>query len=317
LKHLTIAAGYAKSGGGVVSRGDLVVKGVTFKGNVAAQNGGGIGHSGGTLAVINSTFVGNRAGKAGGGLASEAPLTVTNCTFSGNSAPVGGGIYSEGPMLLRNTIVANSKGGSADCAALGPVGAKSVHNLIEANDGCGEPISRADPRLGKLGGYNGPTQTLPLGGGSPAVNLGDNASALDEHGQPLRWDQRGNGDPRFAAGITDIGAFERQGATLLEVDMVEDTELRACTRTPGDCSLRGAITLANATGKAQVIRFDPKLFSVPRTVRLTRPLPDVAIDLTIDATDTPGVTVSGRPIGLQTAPNAKLTLHGIRLEGKR
>jgi hypothetical protein len=199
--------------------------------------------------------------------------------------------------------------------ATGVLDPASTHNLIETNEGCGQPISTADPRLGKLGYYNGSTRTLPLGGGSPAINLGDNASAVDEHGEPLRWDQRGNGDPRFIAGITDVGAFERQALPVLMVDTVEDAERRACTRSPADCSLRGAITLANAIGKAQVIRFDPKLFSVSRIISLTRPLPDVAIDLTIDASGTAGVTVRGKPIGLGKAPNAKLTIDGVTLGG--
>ncbi|MDH3625174.1 MAG: right-handed parallel beta-helix repeat-containing protein [Myxococcales bacterium] len=317
LKHLTISAGHSEKGGGIVNRGDLVVKGVTFFRNRASSDGGGIAHVGGSLVVINSTFVGNRAGKAGGGLASEAPLTVTNCTFSGNSARVGGGIYSEGPMLLRNTIVANSEGGSADCAAAGPVDAKSVHNLIEANDGCAEPISRADPRLGKLGGYNGPTQTLPLSGGSPAINLGDNASAVDERGEPLRWDQRGRGDPRRVAGITDIGAFERQAFAVLEVDTVVDLELRACTRAANDCPLRGAIELANATEGPDLIRFDSRVFAAVRRLMLDRALPEVRGELTLDARGAGGVTLVGSAGLLPTAPGAQLILRGVRLEELR
>ena len=35
--------------------------------------------------------------------------------------------------------------------------------------------------------------------------------ARSHEGRPLVWDQRGNGDPRFVGGITDIGAFERVG----------------------------------------------------------------------------------------------------------
>ncbi len=50
--------------------------------------------------------------------------------------------------------------------------------------------------------------------------MGDNGAAVDEHGEPLRWDQRGNGDPRFVAGITDVGAFERQAFALLVVDTI-------------------------------------------------------------------------------------------------
>ena len=166
--------------------------------------------------------------------------------------------------------------------------------------------------MGDLNGYNGPTHTIPAGGGSPVINLGDNSSAVDEHGKPLRWDQRGNGDPRFVAGITDIGAFEQQAFPVLMVDTVDDTELRACTRAGReDCSLRGAITLVNASGKQNVITFDPGIFSVPRTIHLAYPLPDVARDMTIDARETGGVTVQGDSVIFRTAPDTNLTLHEI------
>jgi hypothetical protein len=294
LKSLTIADARASRGGGIANQGELVVKGVTFTGNVAEGNGGGLANLGGTLTVINSTFVDNHAGNAGGGLADDSgTVTVTNCTFSGNGAQQGGGIFSNGTILVRNTILANSSGG-ADCVAVGTLDPGITHNLIEANDGCGDPISTADPRLGTLGGYNGSTHTIPLGGGSPAVNMGDNASAVDEDGNPLRWDQRGNGDPRFAAGITDIGAFEQQAVTILMVDTVEDADLRGCTRTAGDCSLRGAVTLANARGNSDVITFDPKVFLIPRTITLTRPLPDLITDMTIDASNVARVSVASR-----------------------
>jgi CSLREA domain-containing protein len=254
----------------------------------------------------------------GGGLADvTGQVTVANCTFSGNVAPQGGGLFSSGTLLVHNTILANS-GNGTDCVATGTLDAASTHNLIQAHDGCGTPISTAEPRLETLGGYNGPTPTLPLGGGSPAINLGDNAAAVDEHGTPLVWDQRGNGDPRFVAGLTDLGAFEVQAFPVLRVNTVEDTDRRACTGGgAADCSLRGAITLANAMRKRAVITFDPTLFAVPRTIVLTRPLPTVAIDLTLDARGRGAVTVRGDFVGFQTTSDARLTLHGIqREEGK-
>ena len=319
ISSLTIAHGYARDGGGIVNQGELVVKGVTFVDNAAEHYGGGLANLGGTVTVINSTFADNRSEDAGGGLADDAgKVTVTNCTFSGNRARKGGGLFSSGTLLLRNTILANSEDGM-DCVRIGVLDPAGTNNLIEAQVGCGDPISTADPRLTKLGGYNGPTHTFPPGGGSPAVNLGDNASAVDENGQPLRWDQRGNGDPRFVAGITDIGAFEQQAFPRLTVDTFEDTELRGCTRSgPADCSLRGAVTLANATQKPDVITFDPKVFALPRTITLTRPLPDIATDMTIDASGTGGVTVvsNGRFHVLNIDPQAKVRLIDIWTDDK-
>ena len=295
IRYLTVAKGRSETGGGIANRGDLVIESVTFNGNIATENGGGVANLGGTLAVVNSTFVDNHAGNTGGGVADTGGTTmVTNCTFSGNAAGKGGGLFSSGTLLVRNTILANSNG-AADCVAAGVlVDPAGTNNLIEMNEGCGTPISTADPQLQKLGYYNGPSQTLPLGGASPAINMGANGLAVDEHGRSLRWDQRGNGDPRFVGGITDIGAFEFQTIPQLIVDSFEDSDLRACTRAAADCSLRGAITLANATQRADVITFDPKVFAVLRTIELARPLPDLATEMTIDASHTAGVTVNAK-----------------------
>ena len=44
--------------------------------------------------------------------------------------------------------------------------------------------------------------------GSPAINAGSNALAVDAQGNPLTTDQRGTGFPRIVDGTVDIGAFE-------------------------------------------------------------------------------------------------------------
>jgi hypothetical protein len=292
LRSLTVADGRARKGGGIANAGTLIVKGVTFVRNVARSEGGALASRGGGVTVINSTFTENRAGRAGGGLADRGGMvTVTNCTFSDNLARTGGGLFSDGSLLVRNTILANS-GAASDCVARGAFDPASTHNVIEASAGCGEPISREDPRLAPLGDYNGPVPTMPLGGGSLAINLGDNAAALDEDGGRLHWDQRGNGDPRVVAGFTDIGAFETQAFPSLQVDTFEDREWRACTAAGvGDCSLRGAILLANVSDRSRLITFDPRVFAEPRNILLDSPLPDLATDMSLDASGTAGVMV--------------------------
>jgi predicted outer membrane repeat protein len=319
ISSLTIAGGYARDGGGILNRGELVAKGMAFVANQAEQTGGGLANMGGTLTVINSTFAGNHAGDAGGALADSAgKVTVTNCTFSGNRSGGGGGIFSSGTLLVRNTILANSEDG-LDCVCVGELDPASTNNIIEENTGCGDPISTADPILTSLGMYNGPTPTIPPGGGSPAVNLGDNASAVDERGHPLRWDQRGNGDPRFVGGLTDIGAYEQQALPRFVVDTFEDTDLRGCRPSgPADCSLRGAITLAIASGEPKVITFDPKVFDGPRTIVLEYPLPDLVTDITIDATGTAGVTVvsNGRFPVLKIDPEAEIKLIHVQTDDR-
>ena len=312
VRSLTVADGAADAGGGILNRGTLVVTGVTLMDNVADGSGGAVASDGGEATIINSTFVGNQA-VTGGGLANlGGRATVINSTLSDNSADRGGALFNEAEILVSNTILANSATGG-DCISTGGFDAASTNNLIEENDGCGDPINTDDPNLEPLDYYNGPAQTLPLRSGSPAINLGDNDAAVDENGVTLTWDQRGNGDPRFVAGYTDIGAFEHQAFPDFTVDTVDDVPLRGCTKSGrGDCPLRAAIELANATPEADVIFFDPNVFAEPMTITFTMPLPEVTSDLTLDASEVGPVTLEGDD-GLRAAPGADLQLVNVEV----
>jgi hypothetical protein len=74
----------------------------------------------------------------------------------------------------------------------------------------GNRVGVSYPQLAPLGNYGGPTQTIALLPGSPAINAGSNAFA------PGATDQRGL--PRIAGGAVDIGAFEIQGSTVATFD---------------------------------------------------------------------------------------------------
>ena len=66
------------------------------------------------------------------------------------------------------------------------------------------------PLLGPLAFNGGPTQTHALLPGSPAIDAGSNALAVDFGfpENPLVSDQRGDGFDRIVSGTVDIGAFE-------------------------------------------------------------------------------------------------------------
>ncbi len=313
LQALTLARGSAPDGGAIVTRGRLVVKDTTLVDNSAKGTGGAILQEEGELFLVNSTLTRNRAGSEGGAVAVKSGrATVTNATFCENAAPRAGGLLAAAAstLLVRNTILANSAEG-ADCVRLGELDAGSTHNLIEQNEGCGTPLSTADPLLAPLGLYNGPTPTLPLASRSPALNWGDNASAVDENGERLVWDQRGNGDPRDVAGITDIGAFESQYKVDLVVDTPQDDDRCACTPSiPEDCSLRGALALANATPRLDRIRFDAAACGPSRTLVVNHPLPAVTAPLTLDASPCGGLTLraNGPFSVLPKAEGVELTL---------
>jgi hypothetical protein len=200
-------------GGGIFSSGSLTISDSTLSGNSAGNGGGGIVNTTlGTLTVNNSTLYGNSAGYGGGGIVNSGSLTVNNGTLYDNSATSGGGIYvNDGSVTLHNTLVAGSTGGDVQ----GTLASSSDYNLIGDGDGMtgisngsnsnqvGTSSNPIDPLLAPLGNYGGPTQTLALLPGSPAIDAGSSAYGG-------RTDQRG--EPRV--GSTDIGAFESQGFLL-------------------------------------------------------------------------------------------------------
>ena len=79
-----------------------------------------------------------------------------------------------------------------------------------AGDQVGTGASPIDPLLAPLGDYGGPTQTMALLPGSPAIDKGDNTLVpIDPStGLPVTTDQRGF--TRVVNGTVDIGAFEDQ-----------------------------------------------------------------------------------------------------------
>lgn len=94
----------------VNSGADLTLQNLTIA-NGRADDGGGA-YNNGVLTVTNSTFSGNSATGGGGGIYNlEGTLTVTNSTFSGNSAASGGGISNE-QILVGGMSVSTFSGNS-------------------------------------------------------------------------------------------------------------------------------------------------------------------------------------------------------------
>lgn len=283
LRYLTLSQGRADQGGAIYSQGNLILDSVLIA-NSQANQGGALYQAGGSVTLINSTLMNNQA-KVGGAIYSrDGTLTLTHNTVTANQAEQGAGLYRQGPLLLGNNILAlNQPGLDAECHHDGDADSEpdSHANLIMASSGCGTPGFTSDPVLDTPGYYNGPTLTLPLRGNSPVINQADNSLSVDAEGKPLVWDQRGNGDPRFAGGIADMGAFEKQAVLLLEVDTLSDGDLRRCTRLSEDCSLRGAIALLNASEDLDSLSLDSERFPGNTVLELSRPLPALKHDVTL------------------------------------
>jgi hypothetical protein len=212
LTNSTVSSNSADYGGGIFNHyGTLTLTNSTVWGNSADDGGGGIYDFWGTLTLTNSTVWDNSADYGGGIFNDYGVLTLASSTVSDNSANYGGGIGNRlGDMVgmrtvtLTNTIVANSASGG-NCG--GPI-IDGGFNL-DSGSSCGfttanHSLSNTDPMLGWLTFNGGPTPTLALLAGSPAIGAGN----PDFDRSSVLWDQRGRGYPRQIGQRIDIGAFE-------------------------------------------------------------------------------------------------------------
>ncbi len=226
IANSTISSNQGAIGGGImVNVGTLTLTSSTLSGNTASDYGGGI-YNRTAITVTNSTIADNSASLEGGGIVADGPATMVNTTIADNDVSaggVGGGIenFSGVNTTLDNTIVVLNTVGTgalatADDIAGSAVSPSSAYNLVGADltgsltstVASGNQLGVTDPGLGTLASNGGPTETIALLAGSPAIDAGSNALALDVQGNPLLYDQRGPGFPRIDNGTVDIGAFE-------------------------------------------------------------------------------------------------------------
>ena len=213
LSDCTLASNRAvNSGGAIEDQGAVTVQDCMLFANAAASVGGAIDATSATnpmLSVSDSTIVGNSGMTAGGGLAlsaSTSPITVDGDTIDGNFGHSGGDVSVTAALpQFENTIVADAQG-SANCDV--PV-VSLGHNLEDATS-CGftaaGDLSGVDPELGPREDNGGPTETMALLSGSPAINAGSGCDAGDQRGvpgprgrpatsAPMRWRRRPGASP--------------------------------------------------------------------------------------------------------------------------
>jgi uncharacterized repeat protein (TIGR02543 family) len=205
ITNAAFSGNTAAYGGGMCS-GDITITNATFSGNTASDSGGGM-YSSGSPTITNATFSGNTASYSGGGMYGNGSPAITNATFSGNTAPNGSGVYADNYSIydIRNSIL---WGDGVDVIIDGTgtitVSESVLQGGCPAGAACSNIIS-ANPLLGALGSYDGPTKTIPLLPGSAAIKAAtSNCPATDQRGKP-----RSSG-----SGPCDMGAFESQGFTL-------------------------------------------------------------------------------------------------------
>jgi uncharacterized repeat protein (TIGR01451 family) len=215
------------------SPASLTLTSSTVSGNVGSALSdafGGILDSapGAVVTVTNSTVSGNSASATGGTSAfssavagisnSGGSVSLTNVTLAGNSVsepnggflpPVGGvSNFFGGILTTQNSLIAGQSGGP-NCYGLAP-SSDGGYNLDDGTS-CGfssanNSLSSTDPLLDPAGLQNngGPTQTIALQPGSPAIDT--IPPAVNSCGTTIATDQRGVSRPQGPG--CDIGAFE-------------------------------------------------------------------------------------------------------------
>jgi len=228
--------GGGSGSGAIFNQGIATLINTTVALNSAGGAGGGQGGTGGSTTSSYSDQAGGGGGSGGaggsafGGLHDTfGHLWMTNCTFASNIGIAGtgggggsGGLGSGPDFPLGPTGAAGSAGTSV--GGLNVVSCVFANTLLASNtfSNCSGAITDAgfnlssdgscafsnvgslnntDPKVGPLADHGGPTLTMALLPGSPAINAGDPAAAPPT-------DQRGV--PRPQGPCVDIGAFEYQ-----------------------------------------------------------------------------------------------------------
>jgi hypothetical protein len=226
LTNVTVSGNVASNDGGglyTAPGGSTTLSDVTVSNNEASVGGGVAVGPGAASTLKNCTISGNSASSDGTGVASlGGTLSLVNVTVSQNTSTApgetGAGLYitGSGSVTLRNTIVAAQASGGDVAGALQQA---SANNLIGNGSGMtgisngsngnqvGTDQAPINPLLAPLGSYGGPTQTMALLPGSPAIGGGGSGFGIPT------IDQRGL--PR--TGHVDIGAFQSQGFAIKAV----------------------------------------------------------------------------------------------------
>jgi hypothetical protein len=191
-------SGGSGDGGALFNSGTASLVNCTIAWNTGqGGNGGGGGYGGGGAAHFGGN--GGNGGNGGSGFGGvDGTCDLTHCTLAFNSGQAGsggpGGAGGWGDVTPGTPGSPGTGGGAWGATTCPPM----VNTLISSNSPAGNNTFQ-DPRLGPLADNGGPTLTMALLQGSPAIDAGAGSAFLFT-------DQRGF--PRPAGSAADIGAYE-------------------------------------------------------------------------------------------------------------
>jgi hypothetical protein len=304
---------------GIYSVGPLIVVNSTVAGNT----GGGITVIGfGTLigtGDVGTAFSGG-AYIASSTISGNTDTTVPEYIFANLNDFAGGITNFAGAVTLYDTIVAGNAGAVGPTGS--PLGPNDVdgafnslgYNLIgQANssssgfvstDQVGTTTNPIDPKLGALANNGGPTLTMALLTGSPAIAAGSSANAP-------ATDQRGDVRPQQSA--IDIGAVEVRAPSAHPISLLPKTLPAATVGT----SYSQSITASGGVGTL-TLSTNPTTVSLPGGLTLSisgstltisgKPTASGSASFSLTATDNSGDRATQSFTMTVNSPSTTITL---------
>jgi hypothetical protein len=147
--------------------------------------------------IVNCTFYGNYTPGNGGAIfGGMQRIDIRNCTFYQNIASYGPALFNEEPkavtiyntLFVENIPITNQYA-YRNCTATYTTGEGVFQwppNKANGNpdNPCIPDAHFADPLLKSLTDNGGPTQTMALSDGSPAIGVCDSCPPIDQRGMP-------------------------------------------------------------------------------------------------------------------------------------
>jgi hypothetical protein len=265
-----LAYGGAVTNGGAAT---LNIKHSTISGNSAQGGNSGVPQSGSTKPVRPVA-----QGTGGGVFVGPAGVTFENTIIAVNTAANGTGDNSSPPISAPNVDGAVTSNG---------------HNLLgvitgaTGFSGTGDQTG-ASPMLAALANNGGPTQTMALTPGSPAIDAAVAAGATTDQRAMLRtYDDPGAVNAATSDG-TDIGAFELQPVCMLTCP----TDI-SVSNDPGQCGANVSYSIPPdaACGTVTCDHLSGSFFGVgPTTVQCTSTAgPTCSFTVTVNDTQNPTI----------------------------
>lgn len=247
----------------------LTVNASTFSGNTGAGGAGGDG-----------TGTGGAGGEGVGAIFNQGTMTLTGVTLSGNAGNGGiGGRRGQAPFtngadgtgrgsvraaagvnVVRNSLIAgNTRTPSGSTDVFGTF-ISSGFNLIgvgdtstgfnQTSDQVGTTAAPVNPMLGPMQNNGGPTDTMALLAGSPALDAGFAfGNSIDQRSQTRPKDNPATANATGGDG-SDIGAFEADTNVAGPSPTPTATATATATATPNPTATATATAAPTATATA-------------------------------------------------------------------